>query len=88
MRHRASCRFSRTGVGGAGLPGRLGSLEFELTLAGDVDPGDSFGVAHTCADSVEEPTCAFIEDYTLFCSADEEVRTDWGIPVCQAGTPP
>jgi hypothetical protein len=62
--------------------GAVDPLVFELTLSGNVDPGDSFGVAHEC----EGPDiCQFIEDLSVFCSGDEQLRQDWGYPECTPG---
>jgi hypothetical protein len=67
----------------AGFPEDWEPLVFELTLAGDIDLDDTFGVAHACDDT---PECAFVEDRSIFCSGNRELRDTWGYRVCRVGT--
>jgi len=76
----------QTAGGRPGYPEHWDPLVFELTLSGNVDPEDSFGILHVCSDSLERPDCAFVEPGNTFCSGDEQLRRDWGFPVCGPGT--
>ena len=56
---------------------------WELTLSGDVDTDDSFGIFHQCDTT---PDCAFIHDYDIVCSADDELNELYGWERCQSRT--
>jgi CHRD domain len=69
-----------------GYPKDYEPLVFELTLTGDIDSADTFGVSHECLDGDEFPECHFIEDLSIFCTGIEAQRESWGYPECRAGT--
>jgi hypothetical protein len=60
-------------------------LIFELTLAGDVDPDDTFAIVHLCLDGDAQPECIFIHGSTPVCTG-EEWGPDWGLEPCVART--
>ena len=56
---------------------------FELTLSGDVNPEDAFGLFHQCQTRDE---CVFIHAGTPVCSNDEQTNADYGLETCEART--
>lgn len=56
---------------------------WELTISGDVDTDDSFGIFHQCDTT---PECAFIHDSDVVCSADDEINELYGWGRCESRT--
>lgn len=71
-----------TGVVAAGPQGDE-PVNFELTLSGDVDRDDTFGLFHQCETRNE---CVFIHDVDPVCSSNEELNAAYGWYPCAART--
>lgn len=59
------------------------TVVWELTLSGDVDADDSFGIFHQCETRNE---CVFIHDADPVCTSHEQLNRDYGWEPCEART--